>query len=271
MSAPRGALVDPEWLKARLGDPGVRILDVRKPEQYLLGHLPGAVNVDIFDLHWWDSSTEGLQGFRSQHEQAFGNVGFTRQDTVVVYGDSTDGMAARGLWVLTVLGQQEVYLLDGGLPIWRAADGAIETGETVSTPTVYHAEWNPAALAGWEETRAAIGRSGSVILDTRSLAEYRGENVRSKHGGAIPGAIHLEYTANINPDGRLKSPDELAAIYRDLGVTPEDDIIAYCRGGYRAANTWLALTMAGYPRVRNYISSWGEWGNRDDLPIEKPA
>ncbi|GIW06191.1 MAG: sulfurtransferase [Dehalococcoidia bacterium] len=271
MTDTRSLLVDAAWVAERLHDPAVRLLDVRTPSEFVAGHIPGAVNVDIFALHWWDSSPEGLDGFRRQHEQAFGEVGLTRNDTVVVYSETTDMLAARALWVLKLFGHEAASLLDGGLTAWRASGGAIETGEATPSPTVYQSDWNPELLAGWQEVREAIGKPGSVLLDTRSVEEYTGERVRAKHGGAIPGAVHFEFSNNIGPDGRLKSAEAIAAMYRALGVTPDQEVIAYCHGGYRAANTWLALTVAGYPRVKNYVSSWGEWGSRDDLPIEKPG
>ncbi|MCS6801337.1 MAG: sulfurtransferase [Chloroflexota bacterium] len=271
MTDPRGMLVDVSWVRERLHDPQLRLLDVRKPAEFEAGHLPGAVNVDIYDLHWWDSSPEGLPGFRRQHEQAFGAAGLSRDHTIVVYGQTTDMLAARALWVLKLFGHPRAYLLDGGIAAWQESGGALERGPVVPAPADYRSEWHPEILAGWPEVRAAIGKPGTVLLDTRSREEYTGTLVRSKHGGAIPGAIHLEFSNNIGPDGRLKSPDELAALYRARGVTPDKEVIAYCHGGYRAAHTWLALTVAGYPRVKNYVSSWGEWGNRDDLPIERPS
>jgi thiosulfate/3-mercaptopyruvate sulfurtransferase len=263
-------LVDIPWLAARLGDPTVRPLDVRKPAEFAAGHIPGAVHIDIYDLHWWDSSPAGLAGFRAQHERAFGQAGLRRSDTIVVYGETTDMLAARALWVLKLLGHDRAVLLDGGLAAWRASGGAIETGEVAPAPQVYESDWRPEILAGWPEVREAIGTPETILLDTRSIEEYTGKNVRAKHGGAIPGAIHLEFINNVGPDGRLKSPQELAAMYEAAGVTPDREVIAYCHGGYRAAHTWLALTIAGYPRVKNYVSSWGEWGNRDDLPIDRP-
>ena len=105
-----------------------------------------------------------------------------------------------------------------------------------------------------------------TIVDARSRAEYTGELVRAARGGAIPGAVHLEYTANLTSDGRYRSPAELRTMYEAIGVTPDREVITYCQGGYRAAQSWIALRIAGYPRVRSYVGSWNEWGNRTDLP-----
>ena len=97
-----------------------------------------------------------------------------------------------------------------------------------------------------------------------------GRNIRAVRGGAIPGAVHLEWTRNLDKNGRFKSAAELKAMYEKLGVSPDKEVISYCQGGYRAAHSYLALRLAGYPKLRNYIGSWKEWGDRVDLPIEKP-
>jgi thiosulfate/3-mercaptopyruvate sulfurtransferase len=108
-----------------------------------------------------------------------------------------------------------------------------------------------------------------AIVDARTAAEHDATLVRSRRGGRIPGAVHLEWKENLQEDGRFKAADALRRQYAALGVTPDREVIPYCQGGYRSANTYLALRLIGYPRVRNYLGSWGEWGNRDGLPIEK--
>ncbi len=100
--------------------------------------------------------------------------------------------------------------------------------------------------------------------------EHNGTTVRAKRGGAIPGAVHVEWSRNLGPDGAFKPAGELRAMYEAAGVTPDKEIVTYCQGGYRAAHGYLALRLLGYPRVRNYTGSWKEWGDREDLPIEKP-
>jgi thiosulfate/3-mercaptopyruvate sulfurtransferase len=94
--------------------------------------------------------------------------------------------------------------------------------------------------------------------------------VRARRGGTIPGSINLEWKQNLTADGHFKAPQDLRAMYAAAGVTPEREVVAYCQGGYRGAHSYVALRSAGFPRVRNYLGSWKEWGDRDDLPIEHP-
>ena len=100
--------------------------------------------------------------------------------------------------------------------------------------------------------------------------EYYGTTVRAKRGGAVPGAVHIEWTRNLTPSGEFKPAAELAQMYTDAGVTPDREVITYCQGGYRAAHSYLALRLLGFPRIRVYVGSWKEWGDREDLPIEVP-
>ena len=126
-------------------------------------------------------------------------------------------------------------------------------------------------LATRFDVQAAIGEAKSVILDVRRESEYRGTEKRARRVGTIPGAVHVFWREHINEQGALKSPDEIRALYASRGITPDKTIIPVCHGGYRSASTFIALKSLGYPNVRNYVSSWGEWGNRDDSQIVIPG
>jgi thiosulfate/3-mercaptopyruvate sulfurtransferase len=128
----------------------------------------------------------------------------------------------------------------------------------------------PELLATAEDVLDQLHSKDSVIVDTRSDDEYTGQVVRSARGGAIPGAVHLEWTHNLDENGFFKPSDALKQMYEERNILPNLDVIPYCQGGYRAAHTYLALRLIGYPRVRNYLGSWAEWGSRLDLPIEHP-
>ncbi len=194
--------------------------------------------------------------------------GVTPDRPVVVYEEDSGMRAARAFWFLEYLGHPNVRVLDGGLRAWRAAGLPVTTDAVSPTASTWHGTPDASKLGTWQQVNARLGQAGTAIIDTRSDQEYFGETVRAKRGGAIPGAIHLEWKQNLTPDGRFKPVEELRKLYADLGVTPDREVVTYCQGGYRAAHTYLAMRLLGFPRVRNYTGSWKEWGDREDLPVE---
>jgi thiosulfate/3-mercaptopyruvate sulfurtransferase len=137
--------------------------------------------------------------------------------------------------------------------------------------TNWSGERHTEILATWTDVADRLKKPDVAILDTRSDEEYCGTAVRAARSGAIPGAVHVEWTRNLGPDGAFKPAAELRAMYEAAGVTADREVVSYCQGGYRAAHSYLALRLLGYPRLRNYLGSWREWGDRTDLPIEMPG
>jgi thiosulfate/3-mercaptopyruvate sulfurtransferase len=161
-------------------------------------------------------------------------------------------------------------VLDGGFNAWTHTGLPVTQQAQKPTATDWTGSRREGILASWSDVNDRLGSADAVILDTRSDAEYCGTTVRAARGGAVPGAVHLEWTNNLGPDGTFKSAGELRRMYQRAGITHNREVVTYCQGGYRAAHSYLALRLAGYPRVRNYIGSWKEWGDRVDLPIEQP-
>jgi len=262
-----GLLIDVVELTERLRRHEVVLIDARPASAFAAGHLPGAVHLDVFGMSLIDTRPAPLAAFEWMVAHLFELRGITRERPVVVYEENSGMRAARVVWLLHLLGHPDACMLDGGVHRWRAQAGSLvrEAEEpAVATLTV---ERQPSCLATVEDVMAALGRDDVVIVDTRSRAEHTGELVRAARGGAIPGSVHLEWTRNLAPDGRYRPANELRAMYTQAGIAPEREVITYCQGGYRAAQSWIALTLAGYPRVRSYLGSWAEWGNRIDLPI----
>jgi thiosulfate/3-mercaptopyruvate sulfurtransferase len=247
------------------------ILDARPAEQFAEGHLEGAVHLDLWGVSLIDTSPAPLRAFMWMIGHLFSLRGVAPDRPVVVYEQDAGIRAARVFWFLEYLGHPAAHVLDGGIEAWKRAGLPVTTKAVPPTPGEWHGTPDPTRLATWDLVNDRLGKAGTAIVDTRSTAEYLGQQVRAARGGAIPGAVHLEWKHNLAPDGRFKTVDELRAMYEQLGVTPDREVITYCQGGYRAAHTYLALRRLGYPNVRNYTGSWKEWGDRADLPLERPA
>lgn len=246
------------------------VIDLRPAEDFAAGHVPGAVHLDLWGLSLVDTDPAPLKAFMWIVDHLFNLRGVDARTPVVVYDEQSGMRAARAFWFLEYFGHPRVQVLDGGFGAWISA-GLPVTREAAPPPK---SSWTGVpqdhTIANWRDVKDRLGNPDVVILDTRSDAEHDGTMVRAKRGGAIPGAVHVEWSRNLGPDGAFKPAAELRAMYEAAGVTPDKEVVTYCQGGYRAAHGYLALRLLGYPRVRNYTGSWKEWGDREDLPIEKP-
>ena len=254
------------------GDPAKRplILDLRPPDAYVAGHVPGAVHLDLWGVSLVDTDPAPLKAFMWMIEHVLAIHGVRADTPIVVYDDQSGVRAARAFWFLEYFGHPSVRLLDGGFAAWTRASLPVAHDAPPASTTEWTGSREAHTIATWRDVQDAIGSKDAILLDARSEGEHKGTTVRAKRGGTIPGAINIEWTRNLTPLGDFKPAAELEAMYRDAGVTPDREVIAYCQGGYRAAHSYLALRLLGYPRVRNYVGSWKEWGDRTDLPIETP-
>lgn len=260
-------LVDAGWVQAHGNDGNVVLIDTRPVVDYWRGHIAGARHFDPFPFHHRDTSEAGLRIFRDQLTWIFSTLGLGGKETVVCYEDNSGMRATRVAWALEYMGHPAVRILDGGLQV--ASMELVMTAPRI-TPTHFVTATRDATIASYEYIRERLGRPGYQIFDVRTEEEYFGERVRARYGGAVPGAIHREWVHNLDDRGRFKPASQLRAEFESLGLRPENEIIPYCQGAYRSANAYVALRMAGYSKVRNYLGSWAEWGNYDDLPIDRP-
>lgn len=256
-------LISTAELEKIINDPNLILIDARSFQQYSLGHITNAVNLDLFSFHWIDTSQSGISSFNEQFTKIFSRVGVSEEKKVVFYDDVSGMLAARGVWLLEYLSHHNVSMLDGGFIKWKNEERTWDTIPVANMYANFSAKPNPKVLAGFEYVLDNLDKI--TILDARSKEEFDGKLVRAARGGHIPTSTNIDYTENISKDGTLKNNDELSKLYQ----MPKDaEIITYCQGAYRAANTFLALKKIGFTNVKVYLGSWGEWGNKLELPIE---
>jgi thiosulfate/3-mercaptopyruvate sulfurtransferase len=274
-----GRLVSTEWLAEHLDDPGLVV--VESDEDVLLydtGHIPGAVKVD------WHTELNDpvIRDYRDP--EAFAELlsgkGIGRDDTIVFYGDNFNWWAAYAMWVFTLFGHEDTRLLDGGRQKWIEGGRPLTTDKPDRTQTSYPVvERSDAPIRAFREEVQTHVESSGRLIDVRSPEEFRGELLHMANypqegalrGGHIPGAANVPWKRAANEDGTFKGRQELEAIYlSEVGLDPDDDVIAYCRIGERSSHTWFVLShLLGFPTVRNYDGSWTEWGNLVRAPIER--
>ena len=257
-------------LQKKLGSPNLCIIDTRPAEDFAKGHLPGASHFDLFGLSLVDTSDAPLRAFMYMIHHVLELRGVNETKEVVFYEGNSGMRAARGVWFLEYYGHANVKMLDGGMQAWLAAGAPVTIEGTAPKAAAFKTAERREVLATADDVLGALDQKDTIILDTRSEGEHFGTMVRAARGGAIPHSIHIEWTDNLDGTGKFKSNTELKAMYDRAGVTPDKEVYSYCQGGYRAAHSYVALRLLGFARVRNYIGSWKEWGDRTDLPLEIP-
>ena len=271
-------LITTTELAERLRD--VTLIDLRPAEDFAVGHIPGSTHVDIYGVSLNDSSEAPLNSFLAIFRVLFGSRGVRADRPVVIYDHESGERAARAVWLLAVLGHPDVRILDGGTHAWSAAGQKlvrlseapppVDPNQAPPTPPPFRGTINFDLLATRFDVERAIDNPEYVIVDVRRESEYRGTEKRARRVGTIPGAVHVFWRDHLDAQGAFRKPDEIRALYAAKGVTPDKTVIPLCHGGYRSASTFIALKSLGYPRVRNYVSAWGEWGNREDTKIVIP-
>ena len=214
-----------EELKSAAGS--VCIVDTRPVHEFVAGHIPGALHLDVFGLSLNDTSPEPFAAFMWTYSYLFHSRGVGSEQTVVFYDNISGTPSARGFWICEYHGQKGVHVLDGGFDAWREAELEVSQACDAVEPVEFKSDPLPDLHIGYQEIVDLLNRDEFTLLDTRSEGEYFGTTVRAARGGSIPGAVHIEYANNLDEKGRFKHGDALRTMYVRAGVMPEQTIACY--------------------------------------------
>ena len=271
-------LVSTDWLAERLGDPRLKVLDATwlmpgepgdPKAAFEAGHIPGARFFDIDEVADRSTDLPHMAPSPEQFAEQIGAMGIGEKDVIVAYDQIGLRSAPRAWWTFRLFGAEEVYVLDGGLPLWKAEGRPLETGPAAPVePATFTARFRPELVRDVEQVRAGIEHRAQ-LLDARSAARFRGEAPEPRAGlrsGHIPGSFNLPFGELIEA-GRLKSPEQLEARFEASGVDLNKPITTNCGSGLTAAILALALARLGRWDTPVYDGSWSEWGGRSDTPV----
>ncbi len=279
---PEKPVVSAEWLRSHLTAPDVRVLDCSyfmpgSPQTgrqiYDTHHIPGARFFDIDDVADTDSSLPHMLPSPEKFSSRVRRLGLGDGHRVICYDQNGFVASARAWWMFRSMGHGDVAVLDGGFEAWRNAGGAVE-----DLPPHFHADRHftvrPRRDLGRDigQMKATATSKTAQIVDARAAPRFRGEVEEPRPGlrrGRIPGSINVPFANVIAPDGRMKSEDELTAVFDKAGVDLNKPIINTCGSGVTAAILALAQSLAGHDDAAVYDGSWSEWGKPEsETPVE---
>ncbi|MGE3247168.1 MAG: 3-mercaptopyruvate sulfurtransferase [Beijerinckiaceae bacterium] len=275
----KGPLVSTDWLAENLGAPGLSIVDGswylpamnrNGAAEYMDGHIPGAAYFDIDAVSDHSVDLPHTLPSAEYFGQKAGEMGISDSDHIVVYDGGGLFSAPRVWWMFRIFGARKVYILDGGLPKWKAERRPLEGGAIPRQSATFRARLNKAAVAYTDDVAAALKDGSAQVADARAKARFEGTAPEPRDGissGHMPGATNLPTTALV-ADGKLKPKEELAAAIAAAGINPAKPVITSCGSGVSAAIINLAFEVSGLPAPRLYDGSWTEWATKG-MPVEK--
>ena len=246
-----------EFLKIKK-DPNVVLVSARKPADYKKVHIAGAININHKDLY--KATPKSTLKSSAEIAKILGEKGISNSNTIVLYDNGSGKYSGRMYWILKYLGAKDVKLLNGHMKAWRMARKPVTKNPANRKATTFAVNLNKGAIASIVQVKKASTNAASIIVDVRSADEFNGIKESKLPKGHIPSAINLEFKKVMTSKGKLKSKEELQALFTAAGITKDKEVILYCESSVRAGIVYLALTTAlDYPNVKVYDGALFEW------------
>ena len=263
-------LVDTAWLAQHVSDSNIRIVDMR-PRGYADGHIPEAVWLD----NNWIRNPKAPPNFLptpEEFEALMAKLGISNTTRVIAYDERGGIYATRLWWILNHYGHANVAVLDGGWVKWTAEQRAKTTAAPAIAAASFKVKPGTVKVATADQVKAAINNPSIKLIDARTQAEIDGKDLRNiKRGGFIESSVPVYWEDTLDPVTKAFKPAaEIAKLYRDKGITANDNVLVYCQVGMRASHDLFTLALIGHDlnKLSNYYGAWEEWGSRDDTPIK---
>lgn len=274
-------LVSTDWLSQHLTDPNVIVLDASyylanhkrdAQAEFLAGHIPGAQRFDIDAVSDKSNPLPHMLPPPEQFAAQVGALGVGDGMTIVLYDGIGLYGAARVWWTFRTFSSENVRVLDGGMPKWKAENRPLETGlAKPRPPKTFTAKFNRQMVASIDDVQKVLLDKTAQVVDARAADRFRGEAPEPRpgmRGGHMPGSFNVPFGLVLE-NGQLAPPDKIAAAFKDAGVDLDNPVVTSCGSGVTASILTFAIEALGKSPGRVYDGSWSEWGGRPDTPIVK--